>query len=117
MTEGIDRAKFVAMRRDLDSDGLVRDLIGIFFEEIPKHLEATREAIEAGDAEEARHAAHTMKSTAGQLCAARLRELAVEMEGHARDGEMDEVADKLPEAEACFEAARSDLEELRETLG
>lgn len=112
----VDRARLSEMADQLGGPGLIIDLIGLLFEEAPKHVGRMEEAAEAGDADTLRRAAHTLKSSAGQLAAAELSRMARELEARGEAGEMDGAVEAVAEARREWEAVRADLEELRAKL-
>jgi histidine phosphotransfer protein HptB len=88
----------------------VRELIETFLEDAPEQLAALRNAVEQGDAEEARRAAHTLKSNAATFGASALSEVCRELEAAAARGELDGATALVDQAEAEWERAREPLE-------
>jgi CheY-like chemotaxis protein len=71
-SEPIDRAGLLA--RTAGDEALAQTIIGIFLEDCPNRLAAIRAAIEAGDGEALRQAAHALKGAAANLSASRVFE-------------------------------------------
>ena len=71
----------------LDGDReLLQELIELFTENTKKTLVTLEEATRKNDAQGVGHAAHSVKGSAANLCAERLRVLAADLEEAARDG-------------------------------
>ena len=68
-----------------------------------------RRALDEGDAEAFRRAAHSLKSNADSFGAARMATLARELEYMGRDGRLDEAGPTLPQLEAAYEEAAEAL--------
>jgi two-component system sensor histidine kinase/response regulator len=67
---------------------LLRDLLMISKAELPKHLQALREAVESGDGNRAALVAHTLKGMLANLSANRAAEAAARLERMGRSGQM-----------------------------
>jgi CheY-like chemotaxis protein len=75
VSDPIDRTALERLRQTLGDAG-TRELIGTFLSEAPKLLASIRSAVEAGDLESLRLAAHTLKSNAAMFGAKSLSETA-----------------------------------------
>jgi len=82
-------------------DSLLDELIELFPAESAKHVEAIRQAIEAGDAESLTRAAHTLKGSARLFGAGALAACALELENLGRADSLDEAAKRVPEISAA----------------
>lgn len=116
MTDPVDRAYLERMKSDLGGGDILADLIEIFLEEAPKHLETMERALEEDEPDDLRIAAHTMKSSAGQLGAKGLSEQAKELEEIGDSGDISEAAGKVQQARDTFDAVREELEAYRDEL-
>lgn len=116
MTDPVDTAYLERMKSDLGGGDILSDLIDIFLEEAPKHLETMERALEEDEPDDLRIAAHTMKSSAAQLGARSLSELAKELEAIGESGDISEAAGKVQEARTTFDAVRDELESYRQEL-
>ena len=79
---------------------LLEQLVELLRSDSPKLLSEIRAAIERGDAEAARHAAHTLKGSVGNFSATTAVAAARELENIAKHGDLSkavEVADRLEE--------------------
>ena len=74
----------LALSRCSDSQNLVREMIGCFFDDVNKLLPQMRAALEKGDLEEAGRLAHRMKGTVVYLGAKPAEEAALRVERFGR---------------------------------
>ena len=85
----IDLATFEELQDTAGKD-FVRELVGTFLEEAPQMLSDLRGALAAGNAEQFRRTAHSLKSNSNTFGALRLGTMARELElkglDHARQG-------------------------------
>ena len=107
----IDQATFDNLT-ELVGDDFIGELVETFFEEAPQLLAQMSRALEDGDAEAFRRAAHSLKSNGSSFGATRLAELARELEYLGRDQRLDEAGPKLPHLEAAYEEAAEELKAL-----
>ncbi len=101
-------AKALASIRELD-DGegaILAEVIGIFFDETPRHLDSLRNAVNAKDAAELARVAHAFKSASGNVGAAGVVKLCRELERIGRSGELGDAPPLLREIEQQVEAVR-----------
>ena len=94
----------------------VRELIETFLEDAPQQLTALRNAVDQGDAEEARRAAHTLKSNAATFGATELSELCAELEARARAGDLAGAQERVRRIEDGSAAVQTELAKLRTQL-
>jgi two-component system, sensor histidine kinase and response regulator len=78
---------------------LLRDLVMIFKEDFPRHMEALRKAVAGPDLKAAKMVSHTLKGMLSNLAVTRASALA----GHMEQLAGDVGASSLPEALAEFE--------------
>lgn len=116
MADHVDREYLERMKSDLGGGDILSDLIDIFLEEGPKHLDTMERALEEDAPDDLRIAAHTMKSSAGQLGAKGLSELAEELEEIGDTGDISDADEKVAKARRVFEAVEAELRELRDEL-
>ena len=99
-----------ALERLVDELGdgtIVATLVRTFLAELPGRRDAIRRGAAAGDLEQVRRAAHTLKSTSDVVGATTLAELSRELEGRAMagegaiDGTIDDAVRRLDEAVAA----------------
>jgi HPt (histidine-containing phosphotransfer) domain-containing protein len=92
---------------------IVAALLGTLLGDAPLLLAQLRRAVAEGDHDEARRAAHTLKSHGLTFGALSLADVAREAERLAREGDLDAVKALLDELASEYEAAREGLEDLR----
>lgn len=88
-------------------------LIDMFLTDAPKRLITLRQAFEQCAQDEFRRAAHTLKSSSGQLGANYYAEVAQQVELAARDGRMAEMADAIKWLDDEFLVVQQALQKLR----
>ena len=112
MTDAIiNQAPFVNLT-ELVGDDFIGELVETFFEEAPGLLAEMGRALDEGDAETFRRAAHSLKSNGDSFGATRMAALARELETMGRDGRLDEAGPKLPQLEAAYKEAAEALKVL-----
>ncbi len=99
-----DRAAII--ERLMGDEELVGAIIEGFIVDIPRHMEALRAHLEAGNAPGAEHQAHTIKGAAANVSGEALRVVALEMEKAARAGDLAGMKALLPALEAAFETLK-----------
>jgi HPt (histidine-containing phosphotransfer) domain-containing protein len=111
--ETLDRSALLRLER-LGGAKLLRQMIGLYLEHGPGRVQAIADGVADRDAAAIERAAHTLKSSAGNLGALRLQHAAEALEAVAASGMVDEQLAQRVQAEyAESEAAlRNTLEEL-----
>jgi PAS domain S-box-containing protein len=102
------------LRATLGEDG-TRQLVDSFVAEAPKLISALRSALDHGDAEGLRRAAHTLKSNAATFGATALSETSAALERIGANHALDGAAELIARAEREYEQTRSTLEASRES--
>ena len=90
------------------------ELIDEFQGDAPRQLETLRSATASGDAETARRAAHTLKSTGRTFGADALASLCYEAETAAADGDLDAVGARIVEIGAQLDRVLAELSATRD---
>jgi len=72
---------------------LVKELVGLYWQSLPKQMAQLREALDAGDASQCRYWAHALKGMSLNLSAHQTADIALEMELAGRDGDLSAVED------------------------
>jgi HPt (histidine-containing phosphotransfer) domain-containing protein len=88
-------------------------LIETFLTDVPKRLTTLRRAFEQRAQDEFKRAAHTLKSSSGQLGISFYAEVAMRVELAAREGRMAEMAESVSWLEIEFTSLREGLQTLR----
>jgi len=104
----------LAMLRRVGGDRLIRDLIDMLHENVPRKLAEARAALAAGDADTVGRVAHALASSAGNVGAADMQQAAAELERDAADGK--DLAGPLGRLEASWERTRELLAEKKRGL-
>src|SRR5262245_55546101 len=86
-----------------DDPAFLHEMIALFLEQAPRHLEALRSALGARDGAAISKAAHHVKSSSFYLGARRLSELCAQTETLARDGSANAVTDLITAIMVEFE--------------
>jgi HPt (histidine-containing phosphotransfer) domain-containing protein len=105
-----------ALRRLRDSVGeeLLGELVGTFLDDAPVQLTTLRDALERGDAEEARRAAHTLKSNGATFGAERFSETCRRLEERAKARALGDADELLRRAELEYSGVGAALAAVRE---
>jgi len=96
-----------------DDRGILAALIDTFLDEVPRLVDAARQGLQQGQADEVRRAAHTLKSNGATFGATHLSELSRELEALARSGTLEGTTDLLARIEGEYESVRIALEAVR----
>lgn len=112
----LDPAAVVRLQR-LGGDKLLRQMIRLYLENCQERLSQIDAGLaDGGDLEETRRGAHSLKSSAANVGALRVSEIAAELEEVAGGGDGDRCRSLRPELEQASEAARERLDALVEEL-
>ena len=108
----IDEAAFGQLLETVGGDEeFLAELIGTYLADSPNLLAEMRSAIESGETETLRRAAHTLKSTSATFGASRLAGIAREIEAAAAGGDLDGIPARVEVAAAEYEIAAAALRE------
>jgi len=107
MTEIIDRLVLNTLSESVGEDFL-GELIDTFAEEAPGMFSDMQQALQSGDVDRFRRAAHSLKTNANTFGANELAEKAKELEYMAREGNL-EVGNKLKELHNAYDKALIEL--------
>lgn len=88
-------SKALALSRVGGDQELLREVAGIFLEETADTMAGLREAVARGDAKAIRHAAHTLKGSAGNFGAEATCAVAQKLETIGASGQLAKAADLL----------------------
>ena len=107
-----------AIERLLDWGGpaLQAKMIDLFFENGPERMEGVKAGLAGGDIGSAERAAHSLKSSAGNLGAGPLQEVARTVEKLLEEGNVAEAEARVPEMETALERSLEALREIRERV-
>jgi len=96
-----DRAAL--LDRLMDDEALLVDILKEFITNTPELIARLKESVEAGDTEEARRAAHTLKGSASNVSANTLMNAALEAEMDARASNLSNMVVILEKIEGAFQ--------------
>ena len=82
---------------------LAAEIVGDYLSEIPKEIDALREALATGDAEAGERCAHSVKGVSASVGGERVRDVAFRMERAAAAGDLEMARASLPRLEEEFE--------------
>lgn len=108
-SESIDSLRALGAEGD---DSFLKEIILIFIDDTPVRLREMRDAFAAGDQPTFSRAAHSIKGSASNLGALRLRALAEQLERASKEASLDGLDAQLPRIEAEFAVAKAELEKL-----
>jgi HPt (histidine-containing phosphotransfer) domain-containing protein len=107
----------LASLHHLGGEGLVRRMIDLFLENACKRIEAALEGEKSGDMHAIERAAHSLKSSAGNVGATGLQQLACRLERSAGEKQWQTIPTLLRQLEKTFGQVKAGLKEARERLG
>jgi len=108
----LDLATFEALKQMSGAD-FIDELVDTFLEDAPKLLGDMKSALESGDAESFRRAAHSLKSNSATFGANHLSALAKNLEMLGKENKLGEVGNQLQAAETTYQSVASELKGLR----
>jgi HPt (histidine-containing phosphotransfer) domain-containing protein len=108
----IDRSAIDSIR-DIGGNELLVKLIDLFIDYVGGRVAAAKTAMEKGDITAVQDAVHPVKSSAANLGAERVRELARTIEQLARQKSAEHIPARIAELESAFASARAELEKIR----
>ncbi|MBI5595210.1 MAG: response regulator [Elusimicrobia bacterium] len=98
--------------RSLGDESLVKEIVKTYLDDAPRRLAELRAGLEAGDADRALRAGHTLKGASRSVGAAALGDLCQEVEALLKGGDLAQSRLLLPQLEEEFSRARAALERL-----
>ena len=98
-----------------DHDEFLRELIGIFAEDVPKRIAELEQSLAAGDTGKFTRAAHSIKGGSSNLGAAALRDVAAQLELRSKQEGLAGVAPLLASLKVECTRAQSELAKLVST--
>jgi len=108
--DALDSSALEGLRASVGDDAFVRELLAAFLDEGPQLLATLRDAVQAGDTDAVRRAAHTLKSHAMTFGATPLEHAARELEARAAEGTLQSAPERVEAVEGAFARARAALE-------
>jgi HPt (histidine-containing phosphotransfer) domain-containing protein len=96
---------------------LLREIVTLFAEDAPEHLEAIRRAIPVGDAKALTESAHSLKGSAANFEAGPAADLALRLERMGRAGSLEGAADLCDALAKAIDDLLAELSKLCEETG
>lgn len=107
--ESIDNLRALGAEGD---DSFLKEIIGIFLADTPQRITELRTSFAAGDQPAFSRAAHSIKGSASNLGAMRLRALAEKIEHASKQQGIAGLDRLIPDLEAEFATVKAELEKL-----
>jgi HPt (histidine-containing phosphotransfer) domain-containing protein len=112
-SNSIDRTVFDDLLDQVGGDReFLAELLQTYFDDSPKLLEALHSALAAGNVEEFRRAAHSLKSSSANFGAVRLSRMCKELEDMGKVGNLDGAGEGIAHAEIEYGRVRATLQAL-----
>ena len=110
----IDPAAWAGLLESVGDDvDFMAELITTYFDDSPRLLAAMQEAFSAGNTEDLRRAAHSLKSNSANFGAIRLSRQCKELEDMGKAGVLEGAAEQIGQIVAEYEKARAALEAIQ----
>ena len=111
----LDQAALADLRAMTGDDpAFLAELIDTYVSDTPEQLATIRRALESGDAEAVRRAAHSLKSNSATFGAATLAGLGAQIEARGKAGELAGADELVARADAEYDRVSRALHALRE---
>ncbi len=98
------------LENQMNDEDLALNIVKVFLEEIPKHIEKLRAHIATGDIKNIIRMTHSIKGASAVVFCEAMRSLAFEMEQASISGNLETVVARLPELDAQFGFAKTEIE-------
>lgn len=93
-----------------DDDAFLKDIIGIFLEDTPERIAELKQCLASYDQPRFTRAAHSIKGSASNLGATKVRAVAEKLEHQSRNSGLDGLEPLLANLESEFAVAKTELE-------
>ena len=103
--------KAAVMERLMDDKELVKEIIGVFLNDIPKQIKALKDDLDAGDTAATKRQAHSIKGASANLGGDAMSEVALEMEKAARSEDLNATKALMPELKTHFKRLKEAMED------
>ena len=113
MPPPVDLERFRETMREAGVEEIVDPILEVYLEEAQAIFAGLRAAVLAGDAEAVRTNAHSLKSSSGNIWAARLAELLNELETAAHGGDLANTTGIFERVKPVYESVMAYLVESR----
>jgi HPt (histidine-containing phosphotransfer) domain-containing protein len=108
----LDMTTFEELKAMSGAD-FIDELVDTFLEDAPRLVKEMRSALQTGDAETFRRAAHSLKSNSATFGASRLSGLAKELEMLGKENKLADAGSRMQPLEDALRSVESELKGLR----
>ncbi len=116
MTENLINPEEWELFKSMGDPAILVELVNTYLDDSPGLIQQMRTGLAAGDIEQVRRAAHSLKSTSATFGADGLAGIARDMEMLARNGTLDGGVPKLAEIESQYLRVAAKLSELKDAF-
>jgi HPt (histidine-containing phosphotransfer) domain-containing protein len=110
----IDPAVWADLLESVGGDAdFIDELLEVFFDDSPRLLATMEDALSAGNAEDLRRAAHSLKSSSAGFGATRLSETCKEVEDMGKAGALEGADERIGQITKEYNEARAALEAIQ----
>lgn len=106
----------LARLREWGGERLAAQMVRLFLKNSGARMDQIRSGIDGGDVDQAERGAHSLKSSAANIGAERLRILATQVEAAALDQHLDRMTELLPELEEAYATVTHTLETMEREM-
>ena len=99
--------------KQMSGEDFIDELVDTYLDDAPGLVGEMQAALQNGDTESFRRAAHSLKSNSATFGAVHLASLAKDLELLAREGKLDEASGRLPEVQHALDSVIEELKGLR----
>ncbi len=100
--------------KEISGADFIDELVDTYLEDAPKLVREMETALETGNAEVFRRAAHSLKSNSATFGAMHLSGMAKELEMLAKENKLDEAGKQLPAVKSTLDAVTVELKGLHQ---
>ncbi|HEX2958943.1 MAG TPA: PAS domain S-box protein [Chitinispirillaceae bacterium] len=102
--------KNVLIKRLMNDDDLVKDILSVFLKELPLYVNTLLEVVKNKELKATEHQAHTIKGASGNVCAIGIQAVAKELEMAAKMSDFDNIAALIPKLKNLVQITLSAME-------
>jgi HPt (histidine-containing phosphotransfer) domain-containing protein len=102
--------------KEWGGEKLAAQMVRLFLKNSGTRMDQIRAGVAQGDPDETERGAHSLKSSAANIGAESLRTLATSIESAALDQNLTVMGEVLPEIEAAYAAAMSELKSIEKEM-
>jgi two-component system sensor histidine kinase/response regulator len=102
--------------KEWGGEKLAAQMVRLFLKNSLTRMDQIRSGIDGGDVDEAERGAHSLKSSAANIGAERLRTLATQVEAAALDQHLDRMTELLPRIEDAYATVMETLEAMEREM-